>query len=79
MMSRLLNWFCSLFKSQAHTINSARSLSLLRAQELIAAIDRGGIPLSPIIVNRIGRNLGLEILPSDPMSLTIQKIRNALD
>ena len=48
---------------------------LARAQTLIRAIDRGGIPLNPAIVNTIARNLGLEVSTRAPVDQTIERIR----
>lgn len=50
-----------------------------RARQLIAAIDRGGIPLNPSRVNAIARNLGLEVHRQAPVEATLQRIRLALD
>ena len=49
-----------------------------RARALIAAIDAGGIPLSPARVNDIARSLGLEATASSPVGETITRIRAAL-
>lgn len=46
-----------------------------QARLLIAAIDRGGIPLDPARVNAIARNLGLEVSPRAPVEQTIERIR----
>ena len=46
-----------------------------QAGQLIAAIDRGGIPLDPGRVNTIARNLGLEVSPRAPVEQTIVRIR----
>ena len=51
---------------------------LQRARELLAAIDAGGIPLNPAIVNRIARGLGLEVSPAAPMDETVERIRQAV-
>jgi len=48
------------------------------AKNLIKAIDRGGIPLNPLKVNQIARDLGLEVAPSALMQNTIERIRAAL-
>jgi hypothetical protein len=50
-----------------------------RAQDLIAAIDAGGLPLNPFIVNDIGRQLGLEVATDAPMKDTITSIRKSLE
>ena len=49
-----------------------------RAVSLLAAIDAGGIPLNPAIVNNIARQLGLEVSVHAPMDETIARIRAAL-
>ena len=51
---------------------------LQRARELLAAIDAGGLPLNPAIVNRIARGLGLEVSPAAPMDETVGRIRLAV-
>lgn len=45
------------------------------AKQLLAAIDQGGIPTNPIRINKIGRALGLEVLPNALMADTIERIR----
>ncbi|HET8870259.1 MAG TPA: hypothetical protein VFM48_07425 [Aquabacterium sp.] len=50
-----------------------------RARALIDAIDAGGIPLNPAIVNQIARNLGLEVSAQAPMDDTISRIRALLE
>ncbi|HLO63515.1 MAG TPA: hypothetical protein VK165_11210 [Azonexus sp.] len=49
-----------------------------RARNLIAAIDRGGIPLSAAKVNAIARDLGLEVSARAPLDGTLERIRQAL-
>ena len=49
-----------------------------QAQALIAAIDRGGLPLNPARINHIARSLGLEVSPRAPMEQTVERIRQAL-
>ena len=51
---------------------------VLQARRLIAAVDRGGIPLNPARVNAIARDLGLEISRKAPVEATIQRIREAV-
>ena len=46
-----------------------------QAQQLIRAIDRGGIPLYPGRVNAIARNLGLEVSSRAPVEHTVERIR----
>lgn len=48
------------------------------AKQLIKSIDRGGIPLNPMKVNHIARQLNLEVSKSAPMSQTIERIRDAI-
>ncbi|MES2716175.1 MAG: hypothetical protein V4795_10440 [Pseudomonadota bacterium] len=49
-----------------------------QALDLIAAIDRGGLPLNPARVNQIARGLGLEVSRHAAMADTVQRIRLAL-
>jgi hypothetical protein len=49
-----------------------------RARQLIAAVDRGGIPLNPAKVNAIARDLGLEVPRNAPVEATLERIRLAL-
>ena len=49
-----------------------------RARNLIAAIDRGGIPLNAAKVNAIARDLGLEVSARAPLDGTVERIRLAL-
>jgi hypothetical protein len=65
--------------SQDYDQDQPIHLARLRAKSLLEAVDAGGLPTDPILVNRIGRALGLTVLPSDPMNMTIQKIRQVLD
>jgi hypothetical protein len=50
-----------------------------RARDLLTAIDAGGLPLHPGIVNDIARQLGLEVPLSAPMDVTISRIRRKID
>jgi hypothetical protein len=50
-----------------------------RARELVAAVDKGGLPLNPMKVNQIARDLGLEVSTRAPVEDTIERIRRALD
>ena len=50
-----------------------------QARQLIAAIDRGGIPLNPARVNHIARNLGLEVSLRAPVEQTIARIRACVE
>ena len=78
---RILLSFAPKFRAgQADNLADTQAISALtRAQDLLTAIDRGGIPLSPIIVNRIARNLGLEVATTDLMPDTIERIRHYID
>ena len=49
-----------------------------RARQLIAAIDRGGLPLNPARVNQIARDLGLEVSRHATVGDTVDRIRRAL-
>jgi hypothetical protein len=69
----ILGWLKALFSG-----GEAAPSELLRARRLIAAIDRGGIPLNPASVNAIARDLGLEVSRKAPVEETIQRIREAI-
>ena len=56
----------------------AEPSELQRACDLIAAVDRGGIPLNPARVNQIARGLGLEVSSKAPVEDTIARIRASL-
>lgn len=49
-----------------------------RARQLIAAVDRGGVPLNPAKINAIARDLGLEVKRHAPVENTLLRIREAL-
>lgn len=49
-----------------------------QARDLIAAVDRGGVPLNPARVNHIARGLGLEVSRHAAVEDTIARIRRAL-
>lgn len=51
---------------------------VVKASELIAAIDAGGVPLNPLKINDIARNLGLEVSRKAPVEETIERIRAAV-
>ncbi|HEX5356339.1 MAG TPA: hypothetical protein VFW93_08975 [Aquabacterium sp.] len=51
---------------------------VLRARQLIAAVDKGGLPLNPAIVNQIARSLGLDVSSRAPIDQTVERIRQAL-
>ncbi len=51
---------------------------IARARALIAAIDRGGLPLNPARLNQIGRDLGLDISSRTAPEQTVARIRAAL-
>ncbi|RZL04317.1 MAG: hypothetical protein EOP36_01370 [Rubrivivax sp.] len=55
------------------------SAEVRNARALMAAIDRGGLPLNPARVNLIARQLGLEVSSRAPMDETIGRIRQALE
>lgn len=69
IFSRIKNWL----------VGTPAPLSDIdQARQLIAAIDRGGIPLNPAKVNSIARNLGLEVSRTAQVEQTIERIRQAL-
>lgn len=69
-----MRWLTALWRRRA-----AHPLSVEeRARRLIHAIDQGGVPLSPAVVNDIARGLGLEVSSRDPVERTVARIRQAL-
>lgn len=70
---RLVNWLKTWLSPKA-----APTSDILQARQLIAAIDRGGVPLNPAKINAIARNLGLEVSRQAPMDETIARIRQAI-
>lgn len=65
----MINWFRQRFFKR-------KPLSdIEQAQQLIEAIDHGGIPLNPAKVNAIARNLGLEVSRRAPVEHTVARIR----
>lgn len=67
-------WFKRLFGQPPAALDD-----LGRARQLIAAIDRGGMPLNPAKVNAIARDLGLEVARQAPVEETIERIRQAIE
>jgi len=65
-----ISFFKDYFKSPSPQVMAAR--------KLLKSIDSGGIPLNPAKVNHIARQLKLKVSPSAPMSLTIERIRDAI-
>ena len=49
-----------------------------QARQLVAAVDRGGIPLNAARVNAVARNLGLEVSTKAPVAETIERLRKAV-
>lgn len=66
-------WLKRLFSKPAEILDD-----LGRARQLIAAIDRGGMPLNPAKVNAIARGLGLEVSRRAPVEETVERIRQAI-
>jgi hypothetical protein len=74
------SWLTGLF-SRLKALFFGRTTPLsdyARARQLIAAVDRGGIPLNPAKVNAIARDLGLDVPRQAPVEATIERIRLAL-
>ncbi len=51
---------------------------LQAGKEVIAAIDAGGLPLDPARINRIARELGLEVSARAPVEDTVARLRAAV-
>jgi len=54
------------------------SPELQAAQDLLTAIDAGGVPLNPAKINQIARNIGLEVSKSAKPEETISRLREAV-
>ncbi len=51
---------------------------LQAGREVIAAIDAGGLPLDATRINRIARDLGLDVSPQAPLEDTVARLRAAV-
>ncbi|MEN9478785.1 MAG: hypothetical protein RLZZ298_180 [Pseudomonadota bacterium] len=71
--NKFFAWLKNLFSTKPEVV-----CEMTQAKRLIAAIDRGGVPLNPAKVNQIARNLGLEVSRKAPVEETITRIRQAL-
>jgi hypothetical protein len=69
----ILAWIKRLFGAPQATSNE-----IGRARQLIAAVDRGGVPLNPARINAIARDLGLDVSAKAPVEETIRRVRAAL-
>lgn len=52
---------------------------LQAGRDVIAAIDAGGLPLDAARINRIARDLGLEVSPQAPLDETLPRLRAAVE
>lgn len=48
-------------------------------KKVIDAIDAGGLPLDPARINRIARELGLDVSANAPVEQTIARLRAAVE
>ena len=69
LLGKLISWRHSTRRGPAE---------IVRARQLISAIDAGGIPLDPRTITRIAENLGLEVSRKSRPEETIERIRAAL-
>ena len=69
LIGRFCTWTVSLLRT---------SPERKRAKALLAAVDKGGIPTIPGRVNAIARDLGLEVRSSEPIEVTVERIRRAV-
>ena len=70
----LFSWLKAIFFGRAAPLSEYAC-----ARQLIAAIERGGVPLNTARINAIARDLGLEVSHHAPVEETIQRIRQALE
>lgn len=54
-------------------------LELQAGRDVIAAIDAGGLPLDAARINRIARDLGLDVSPQAPLKQTLPRLRAAVE
>jgi hypothetical protein len=73
-----MNWLTRLLQRTSTSSKACGNPERAQAQQLVAAIDAGGLPLNPAKVNQIARALGLEVSTKAPMTDTIERIRAAL-
>lgn len=71
-------WLPERLRRWLHPLPPPPATDRQRAEDLIRAIDAGGIPLHPARVNAIARSLGLEVSTKAPVEHTITRIRKAL-
>ena len=69
-MSKKMRWWSFLFQEK-----TSPPTDVEQARALIAAIDAGGIPLNPVRVNAIARNLGLEVSRRARVEETVARFR----
>ena len=72
----MLTWIRRSFRLHARRPSTLSDID--QARQLIAAIDRGGIPLNTAKVNAIARDLELEVSTRARLDETVQRIRQAL-
>lgn len=72
-MKSLMRWIFS--KSPKHAEPPSE---IMRARQLITAIDAGGIPLDPRRICKIAEDLGLEVSRKERTDDTIERIRVAV-
>lgn len=70
----LVSWLKSLLPAPPPPLSDIE-----QARRLIAAVDRGGIPLNAAKVNAIARNLGLDVAKTAPVEATLQRLRAAVE
>jgi hypothetical protein len=51
---------------------------LQAARDVVEAIDAGGLPLDAARINRIARELGLDVAASAPVEDTVRRLRAAV-
>jgi len=73
-MRRLRAWLAALRFSRPDPAPEWRA-----AQDLIRAIDAGGVPLNAVRINQIARQVGLEVSTRASVEHTIDRVRSALE
>ena len=73
-MQRLRHWLASFRSLRRDPAPEWRA-----AEDLIRAIDAGGVPLNAVRVNQIARQVGLEVSTRASLEHTIERVRGALE
>jgi len=74
MWKGILGWLTSLFAAKQQPLSDIE-----QARRLLAALDRGGVPLNPARVNAIPHKLRQEVHRTAPGEQTTLRLRRAVE